>query len=86
MQFCNCGLFNAKRKGKHTRPRPIPRVRYSWKQCHDCGEIVPIFESKKECKLQDFVEICDNPFDAGKSLIGLDSKVKRTYFKNKCNT
>jgi hypothetical protein len=78
VQCCNYGLFNAKRKGKHTRPRPIPHVGDLWKQCHDWGEIVPVYESKKECKLQDFVEICDNPFDAGKSFKGLDSKVKGT--------
>ena len=81
-----CGHFNAKRKEKHTRQRPISHVSYLWKQCYDCGEIVPVYESKIVSKLQDFVEICDNPFDAGKSLIRLDSKVKGTYFKNKCNT
>jgi len=46
----------------------------NWKQCHNCGQIVPIYEAKKESKLQDFVETSDNPFDSGKSITGLGNK------------
>ena len=31
--------------------------RENWKQCHNCCQIVPIYEAKKESKLQDFVEL-----------------------------
>jgi hypothetical protein len=37
-----------------------------WKQCHECGHIVPIYELKRESRLKDIVEPSDNPFDQGK--------------------
>jgi hypothetical protein len=43
----------------------IPLDHDLWKQCHDCGLLVPIYEVKKEAKLQDFVEIAENPFEQG---------------------
>jgi len=56
----------------------------NWKQCHNCGQIVPIYEAKKESKLQDFVETSDNPFDSGKSITGLgNKKPKNTYQKER---
>ena len=45
----------------------------SWRQCHICGLIVPIYEHKKESKLKDFVETSDNPFDSG-HITGLGNK------------
>lgn len=41
----------------------IPRDHELWKQCHECGTIVPVYEAKKESRLVDFVETSDNPFD-----------------------
>lgn len=45
---------------------PIPRDHDQWLQCRSCGIIIPIYEVKKESKLQDFVETSDNPFNQGK--------------------
>ncbi len=56
----------------------IPRDHDEWKQCHTCGTIVPIYETKKESKLQDFVEVSTNPFDQGKSITGLNNKSSKT--------
>lgn len=53
-----------------------------WKQCHDCGQLVPIYEAKKESMLQDFVETVDNPFEQGKSIVDLGNKgTKNKYQK-----
>jgi hypothetical protein len=53
-----------------------------WKQCHDCGQLVPIHEAKKESMLQDLVETADNPFEQGKSIVGLGNKgTKNKYQK-----
>jgi hypothetical protein len=60
---------------------PIPLDYDLWKQCHNCGQEVPIYEAKKEGKLQDFVETTDNPFDQGKSITGIGNKVTKTPFK-----
>jgi hypothetical protein len=46
-----------------------------------CGQILPIYEAKKESKLQDFVQPSTNPFNEGKSITGLDNKVKKTPFQ-----
>jgi hypothetical protein len=46
----------------------------NWRQYWECHEIVPIYELKKESKLKDFVDTTDNPFDAGKSIVGLGNK------------
>jgi hypothetical protein len=35
----------------------IEHERENRKQCHNCCQIVPIYEVKKESKLQDFVEL-----------------------------
>lgn len=52
----------------------ISRDDYRFKQCHECGTVIPIYEVKKESKLQDFVDTSTNPFDQGKSIVGLDNK------------
>jgi len=61
--------------------QPIPSDNDPWKQCHDCGTIVPIYEAKKESKLEDFVETTSNPFDQGKSITGIGNKVIKTPFQ-----
>ena len=63
---------------------PIPHDHELWKQCHTCGQIVPIYETKRESKLQDFVEVSDNPFDSGQSITGLrNKKPKSSYEKQR---
>jgi hypothetical protein len=34
-----------------------------FRQCHRCGDIVPLYNVKTESKIEDFVEPIDNPFD-----------------------
>jgi len=34
-----------------------------FRQCYNCGDVVPIYEVKKEAKISDFVETTDDPFD-----------------------
>ncbi len=59
----------------------IPHDHDLWKQCHTCGTIVPIYEAKKESKLQDFVEVSTNPFDQGKSITGLNNKKSKSPYQ-----
>ena len=57
--------------------QPIPSDHEYWKQCHNCGQIVPIYELKKESRLKDFVETSSNPFDQGKTITGIGNKVQK---------
>jgi hypothetical protein len=52
----------------------VPYDHDKWKQCHECGTIVPIYEVKKESRLVDFVETSDNPFDDENTIIGLGNR------------
>ena len=53
---------------------PMPVDHENWLQCHECGEIVPIYEIEKESSIRDVVETVDNPFDIGTSFLGIDSR------------
>ena len=53
---------------------PIPVDHENLLQCHECGEIVPIYEIEKESSIRDVVETVDNPFDIGTSFLGIDSR------------
>ncbi|MGI0021981.1 MAG: hypothetical protein ACRD9Q_03870 [Nitrososphaeraceae archaeon] len=55
--------------------------RENWKQCHNCGQIVPIYAAKKESKLQDFVELSSNPFEQDKSILGLGNKKPKSSYE-----
>jgi hypothetical protein len=58
---------------------PIPKEeKDKGRQCHECGQIVPIYEVKKESKLKDFVETSDNQFDQAKTIVGFDNKKRLT--------
>ena len=46
-----------------------------------CGQVVPVYETKKESKLQDFVEVSDNPFNAVQSITGLGNKRPKTSYQ-----
>jgi hypothetical protein len=52
----------------------IPIDHENWLQCHECGEIVPIYEIEKESSIRDVVETVDKPFDIGTSFLGIDSR------------
>jgi hypothetical protein len=57
--------------------QPIPVDHENWKQCHECGSIYPVYELEKEATIKDVVETTDNPFDIGKSFLGIDSRSAR---------
>ena len=56
------------------RYQPVPVDHENWKQCHECGLIVPVYELEKESSIKDVVETTDNPFDIGTSFLGIDSR------------
>jgi hypothetical protein len=56
---------------------PIPVDHDQFRQCHDCGLIVTIYELEPESKIQDAVSVSDNPFDSGKLFLGVDSRSAR---------
>ena len=53
---------------------PIPVDHDQFRQCHECGTIVPVYEIEKEGSIKDVVETTDNPFDSGKMFLGIDSR------------
>jgi hypothetical protein len=53
---------------------PIPVDHSNFLQCHECGLIVPIYELERDSKIQDAVSVSDNPFNDGKSFLGIDSR------------
>jgi hypothetical protein len=52
----------------------IPSDSDQFKQCYECGLIVPVYEIEKEASIKDVVETTDNPFDNGVSFLGIDSR------------
>lgn len=55
--------------------QPLPADHDQFRQCHDCGLIVPVYEIEKESQIKDVVETSDNPFDVAKnSILGIDSR------------
>ena len=61
----------------------IPIDHDQWRQCHECGTIVPIYEIGKESSIKDVVETTDNPFDIGTSFLGVDSRSARRKMNKK---
>jgi hypothetical protein len=53
---------------------PIPIDDDQFLQCYECGLIVPVYENEKESSIKDVVETAENPFDIGKSFLGIDSR------------
>jgi hypothetical protein len=53
---------------------PVPVDHENYKQCYECGLIVPVYELEKESKLQDVIEVTNNPFDQGKDFLGIDKR------------
>ena len=60
---------------------PVASDHDQWKQCRECGQLIPIYEVYREGKLQDFVETTSNPFDIGKSIVGLNNKGKKNKYQ-----
>ena len=52
----------------------LPPDHHQFKQCPQCGTIVPIYEVKHESKIQPFAEPVKNPFDIGTEILGTDSR------------
>ena len=52
----------------------IPVDHDQFRQCHECGSIVPVYEIEKESSIKDVVETVDNPFDIGTSFLGIDKR------------
>jgi hypothetical protein len=41
---------------------PIPFDHENFRQCHECGLIVPVYELEKEATIKDVIETTENPF------------------------
>jgi hypothetical protein len=75
--------FKVPLKNRIYQNEPIPVDHDQWRQCHECGLIVPVYELQKESEIKDVVETVDNPFDIGKSFLGIDSRSARRKMKKK---
>jgi hypothetical protein len=53
---------------------PMPVDNENWLQCHECGLTFPVHQAEKEAGIKEVVETTDNPFDSGKSFLGIDSR------------
>jgi hypothetical protein len=48
----------------------VKQPNYSeWLQCHECGNIYPVYEAKYEQTIQGFAQLTDNPFDDQKGQV-----------------
>jgi hypothetical protein len=79
----NFGFMVPMKNRVYANNEPIPVDDDQWKQCHECGEIVPVYEIEKESSIKDVIETVDNPFDIGKSFLGIDSRSARRKMKKK---
>jgi hypothetical protein len=68
------GFFVPLKNRIYPEGEQIPIDHENWKQCHECGSIFPIYELEKEASIKDVVETVDNPFDLGKSFLGIDNR------------
>jgi hypothetical protein len=78
------GFFVPLKNRIYSDSESIPVDYDQWRQCYECGSIVPIYHLEKEAMIKDVVEIVENSFDVGKSFLGIDSrKVRRKARKKK---
>jgi len=88
-KFCDCfgQELEAQTCEYCQQTKPVKCVTHdmeNWKQCHDCGTIYPKYEAKMESEIENVVETSTNPFDEGKSIVGLgNKKPKNRYQKMK---
>jgi hypothetical protein len=66
--------FKVPLKNRIYQNEPIPVDHDQWRQCHECGLIVPIYELQKEASIKDVIETVENPFDIGTSFLGIDKR------------
>jgi hypothetical protein len=52
-----------------------------WCQCMACGHIYPRHETIPEEVIKDSIETSTNPFDEGKSIVGLGNKRKKNKYE-----
>ena len=57
----------------------------NFRQCYNCGDVVPIYEVKHEPKVRDFVETTDNPFDFNSEKIEVLNQTPNQAIANKRN-
>ena len=68
--------FKVPLKNRIYQNEPIPVDYDQWRQCHECGLIIPIYELQKESEIKDVVETVENPFDIAKNeFLGTDSTI-----------
>jgi hypothetical protein len=83
--YCpNCrsiGVLNRLKPMKSNKGEAIPPDYEDFKQCHECGEIVPLNEIKKEGDLGSIIEPTDNPFDRGEVITGLNDRDRKGRIK-----
>ena len=67
--------FKVPLKNRIYQNEPIPSDHDQWRQCHECGLIVPIYELQKEATIKDVIETTENPFDSAKDqFLGTDNR------------
>lgn len=54
--------------------KPIPVDHDRWRQCYECGLIVPVYELEKESQIKDVVDTVESPFELGSDFLGVDSR------------
>jgi hypothetical protein len=88
ISYCkHCEKFGFKvplRNRIYPNNEPIPPDQDQWRQCHECGSLVPIYELEMEPVINDFVETIDNPFDYAKdTMLGVASRTVRRKKRQK---
>jgi hypothetical protein len=59
----------------YPKDQPFPPDHKNWLQCHNCGEIFPIYEMRNEPVIKDFTEVIYNPFDVDReAVLGIASR------------
>jgi len=54
----------------------VPEDYDNWKQCTACGRVSPTYILRYESELQDIVDVVENPFDVGPTVLGNENKKK----------
>ena len=53
---------------------PVPPDHENWRQCHECGLVVAVYELEKEASVTDVVDTVESPFELGSDFLGVDSR------------
>ena len=57
---------------------PVPEDYDQWRSCVGCGRTIPLYPPKFASEIEDVIESFDNPYDAGRSVLGNENKKKLT--------